>query len=1651
MADQISCSAPNCETQWAATIDSAVLLRLIEMHERTAHPPAAGATPANPSSKAEKVKRPVLTAAGTSEEWAYFSQRWNEYKTASRLTGTDVVLQLLECCDEPLRRDLHRTFGVLINSPELTVLSNLKTLAVRKENVMVARVALQQMCQQRDEPVRKFAARVRGQASVCNFVVKCPCQCGAPAACNKTVSYSDVMVRDTIIRGLEDGDIRTDILSEANQDLSLEDTIKFIEAKESGKRSANTLAADSTSAASEYRKNQRADSRAVAEQQQKHQKNDDNQHQSAPKNETKRCGYCGDNHAMGRKNRKELCSAWGHRCSKCGILGHLEKACRNSANGPRRHNNHNAEIQDANQSSGVFDNLCSIHNCTTSTNNASDVFALEHHVYDNMCQTWLRQRSRPQPMVRVSLQAVQEDFISLGFNLLVNARKYDADVMADTGCQSCLCGMNFVRKMGFSEKDLIPVTMKMSAANNGQIQILGALILRISGKIADGQMMSTRQIVYVSDSTDKFFLSREACVELGIVSSSFPAIGDTVERGREMNSSLSSTATGGERETGGIPIFDIKNCGNVPVSALSDEGELAPCGCLKRTLPPPPPSKMPFTPNEGNREKLKDWLLRRYASSTFNVCPHQKLPVMSGPPVKIMVDPNAEPVVHHKPIPVPLHWQEQVKADLERDVALGIIEKVPIGDPVTWCHQMHVVAKADGSPRRVIDFQALNKVAIRETHHNQSPYVQARIIPANTKKTTFDAWNGYHSLDVYEPHHHYLTFITPWGRYRGLNGMQGYKSMGDAYTRRYDEIVIDVKNMTKCIDDVAQWADDIEEAFHQAVEYIELVGNNGITLNPKKFNFAEDTIEFAGFVVTPDSVKPSGKYTLAINNFPSPKNITDVRSWHGVVNQISYACATAPLMEPFRSLLKPGVPFQWTDELEKSFQASKKIIVEEIENGVKIFRPDLPTCLATDWSKQGIGLWLLQKHCSCPGRKISCCKGGWKTAMVSSRFTTPAESRYAPIEGEALALVEGLEKARFFVLGCPDLTVAVDHKPLLKIFGDQQMEKISNPRLLKLKEKSMRYDFKLIHVPGVKHVVADSLSRNPVSCDPVNSISADGNTLCLSFLAAIRDHSVAEVDVETELKVAAVKTLDSLGLNAVTWDTIKIATASDPMMHGLLELVEDGMNVLRHELVEEHKPYYQYRDKLYSVDGVILYGDRIVVPPGLRKPIIESMHAAHQCVSMMTSRAEASVFWPGITNDIKQSRFQCGECDRIAPSNPAAPPVPPIDPVYPFQCICADFFQHKGVHYLVVVDRYSNWPIVEKSVSGSNGLIACLRRVFSTYGIADEVSSDGGPEFKAPATEQFLAEWGANRRLSSVAFPHSNCRAEIGVKTVKRMLMNNTGKDGDLEVNAFQKAILQYRNTPDPLTKLSPAQCLFGRAIKDFIPIHPGKYLPHNTWVETLADREKALRNRHQRDIERWTEHTRKLPPLKVGDTVRVQNQTGPNPTKWDKTGTVIEVLQNDQYRIRMDGSGRATLRNRRFLRKFLPVYPKRSPISIETDVEIAKARLLTEHKVLDDTGKKTGDTPPVTPLSPPVPIPTDSNLPEANNNRSLLPLPVVPEPDTPPLPAPGRTLPLETPQQVDIQPPPETSEPITPLRPARERRAPEKLVINWSKKGYDT
>ena len=165
----------------------------------------------------------------------------------------------------------------------------------------------------------------------------------------------------------------------------------------------------------------------------------------------------------------------------------------------------------------------------------------------------------------------------------------------------------------------------------------------------------------------------------------------------------------------------------------------------------------------------------------------------------------------------------------------------------------------------------------------------------------------------------------------------------------------------------------IREQFFRTCSFLTLCSSNGIIFNKEKFQFSQKEVEYLGFEITADSVRPSETYLQSIRDFPQPTDITGIRSWFGLVNQVAYAFSMTNEMKQFREMLKPTTDFIWTDELQKLFTESKEVIVEAVKTGVETFEMERTTCLATDWCKQGVGFFLLQKYCNCMESTPICC------------------------------------------------------------------------------------------------------------------------------------------------------------------------------------------------------------------------------------------------------------------------------------------------------------------------------------------------------------------------------------------------------------------------------------------------------------------------------------------------------------------------------------------------------------------------------------------------------------------------------------------------------------------------------------------------------
>ena len=934
---EIECQFPDC-TFKAEHASEAIALAMFNSHLASHQRNTASGTT---KQKVPPIQRPEIRQDINDEEWATFVTEWSHFKRCTDIPTGGVADQLFQCCEKGLGRLLIRENPNIIAEGEEELLHAIKRMAVIKVAIGLRRHNLLSAKQDHGESFREYYANVKAAASTCNYIIKCPHQC---CTANPSIDYTSKVVKDVLIAGIADNDIRKEVLGWTELDnKSDKELVTFFEEKELVKN-AWTRNPVEAAGISGYRKeltNVDTDIDPVTKK------------KLAMKGKCERCNSVISPYIRYSRSGKINRFAF-QMCSKC----HKEKnrqqqSCGNNGLSGSDHDKRPLEGSAITSFIGALDTHPNdrvdpsllIDSLTKSASQAGkQSVALDHHIFTK--NGWQKVSKLSHPTIRLRITTNEVDFSEFSMPHPSIAPKH-IDVIVDSGAQSCLWSKREFLRCGFNSEDLIPVRHTMKAANTDLIKIDGAIFLRLSGRTTNGNPVEAAAIVYISPDARSFYISQDVMTQLGIIPYDFPQLGTT------------------------LPVPTESECqavySNKPKTPSCDDNSplLADCGCLKRQLPPRRPSELPFPCNSENAGRMKKWLLNRYSASTFNKCPHQILPEMEGPPIKIHVDREAKPVAMRTHAPVPLHWQDRVEQELYRDVALGVLEKVPHGEPTTWCFRMVITRKHDGGPRRTVDLSPLNKFCEREAHASKSPFHLARSVPPDSIKSCFDVWNGYHSVPIRDADRHLTTFITPWGLFRYKRAPQGFLSSGDGFNRRFDDIAAHIVRMERCVDDSLLHDNDLEEHWWRVIEFLELTGKTGIVINPEKFQFAQPTVDFAGFRISNNSVEPLPKYIDAIREFPKPENITDIRSWFGLVNQVSNYAQLRNMMEPFRRFLSPKVKFTWNDELDTIFEESKNHIIEAIREGVRIFDITKRTCLRTDWSKKGIGYFLAQQHCNC--------------------------------------------------------------------------------------------------------------------------------------------------------------------------------------------------------------------------------------------------------------------------------------------------------------------------------------------------------------------------------------------------------------------------------------------------------------------------------------------------------------------------------------------------------------------------------------------------------------------------------------------------------------------------------------------------------------
>ena len=574
-------------------------------------------------------------------------------------------------------------------------------------------------------------------------------------------------------------------------------------------------------------------------------------------------------------------------------------------------------------------------------------------------------------------------------------------------------------------------------------------------------------------------------------------------------------------------------------------------------------------------------------------------------------------------------------------------------------------------------------------------------------------------------------------------------------------------------------------------------------------------MRYLGHLLTKDGIKPDPEKVSAIVDMSPP---TDKKGVHRLIGMLKYLSRFLPNFsdqsKPLRDLLREDVLFVWLPEHQQVFEHLKSAIVSAPV--LCYFDPQKPVTIQTDSSSSGLGSCLLQEG---------------KPVAFASRALSTAETHYAQIEKELLAIVFACEKFYYYIYG-RQVAVQSDHKPLEAIF--QKPLASTTPRLQRMLLKLLRFNLRVIFTPGKNMFIADTLSRAYLESQP----------------------SVAEREIADDIEVMVHSILHEFPASSKKLEEFRRETDADADLFTLKQYLRDGVGQSPPTL----KQYSRLMSDIYELDGMLFLNERIVVPQSMRRSILMMIHEGHLGIEKCKSMARQCVYWPGINRDIEHVVSSCSICQAHRHRQSSEPLMPHPVPQRPWQKLGVDIFSFSRHDYLLVIDYYSKYPeVVMLSDKTASTVVQSLKSIFARHGIPDEVFSDNNP-FNSACMRSFAREWNFNLSTSSPTYPQSNGMVERSIQTVKSLLRKAADNGGDPYT-----ALLQYRNAPiSDLDGLSPAQLLFSRRLKTKLPVTAESLEP-----ETQRPRNKLIA-RQERQKKYFDRTAHNLPSLKPRDVIRV-------------------------------------------------------------------------------------------------------------------------------------------------------------------------------------
>ena len=801
------------------------------------------------------------------------------------------------------------------------------------------------------------------------------------------------------------------------------------------------------------------------------------------------------------------------------------------------------------------------------------------------------------------------------------------------------------------------------------------------------------------------------------------------------------------------------------------------------------------------------------------------------------------------------------------DVALDKLLAQNIIQPVTyskWAAPIVPVLKEDGSVRICGDYRLTVNRATKLNNY-PVPRIEDLFATLGSGKifSKLDLSNAYNQI-LLSPESRPLTTVnTHRGLFQYNRLCFGIASAPGIFQRAVEDLLRGIPGVCVFFDDILVSASNDNEHEDRVCEVLGRLQDVGLKLHPTKCSFGVERVKYLGYSIDSTGLKPTDEKLEAILQAPEPQDLTQLRSYLGMLNFYrKFLVNAAVVLEPLNNLLRKDVPWKWTVEHSHAFKESKSLLLDAC---LIHFDPTLPIIVSADSSKYGLGAVLCHK------------KDGEELPVVfASRTLNKAERNYTQTEKEALALVFALKRFHHYLWG-HKFTLITDHKPLLGLFNpDKPIPEMASGRIQRWSLMLQAYSFELYHRSGKSLGTADALSRLPLAEAP------ESVPVCNEW-------------------INLVNTLDA---TPVTSKEISKWSAKDPIISQVLLFLEYGWP----EAVEEELKFFFHRkDELSMQQGCLLWGSRVVVPQKGRESMLNELHQEHLGSTKMKQLARSYFWWPGLDSAIEELSRSCPVCLATRDAPKKAPLHPWDWPEKPWVRVHVDYAGPvNGTYFLVLIDAHSKWlEVLPTKDTSSSCTINLIRKVFSQFGLPLTLVSDNGSNFVSREFELFLEKNGVRHITSAPYQPSTNGQAENSVKTLKSFLKHCAGEDWRLNLDRF---LFQYRVTPHSTTGVSPAELMFGRKLRTVLDlVHPEKCVK-----PTVLSKQKLQKDHHDSKLSRELVLQPESPVMVRNYSTltkdrwiqaKVLKQTGPVSYKCKLPGGAIVRRHQDQILTRSENA----------------------------------------------------------------------------------------------------------------------------------------------------